>query len=495
MPQPILPSVETPMTRGAVILHLKERERLLRWINAAPAGAWVGVLGPQGSGKTQLAHALAEQVATDRGVPLMLITCRGRRLSAVLRECIWRVAPEASLVDDASKDDASKDDARITVRFRDVFATRPAVLVFDDLDDCDALSALALPGLVGIVASRASAVPVPSVCLREIAPDEAVELLATESGALASDAALAKICGLVQKSPFALSLVAADLAAAPSTLPSDALRLLGDEHRRLRRLTRHDDLDLAHGAALAFAYHRLSVTAQRVLRQLSVIPDAFTGELAAYVCDDAAVVIGELVRRKWLHFNSGTGRYTWQPAVRAFVRERLASSESVAAELRHAQGVVALARAITAEHATRNMAAALRNYDALRSQIDAAFARLQPDAHPLKFKAAKLLIDLCRAVAIALPHRAVAHEQAAWLSAAIGAYRTLSDVRGEMLALGQLAAFHLACDDVHAALKCYERIQRLSHERAPRSSQREPGNVETPIGQFFRTLRAEFARE
>lgn len=453
--QPLPVTVETIDPSAAVVLHAKERERLKRWINAATGGAVVGVLGPEGSGKTRMAHTLAESIASERGAPLMLIACRDRRLPAVLRECVWRVAPDLLLVDDA----------HVIAQFREAFAARPAVLVLDDLADCEQLSALALPGLVAIVTSRVAVMPVPAVGLREISIDDAVAVLAAESGALPSDGALVKIAGLVQKSPFALSLIAAHLAAAPSVLPSDALRLLSEEHRRLQRLTRHDDLNLAHETALSFAYHRLSVTAQRVLRQLSVIPDAFGADMASFVCDDAALVLPELLRRRMLQSNI-TGRYAWQPTARAFIRARLVSSESVAAELRHAQGVVALARGIAGEIAVRNLGEALRAFDALRAQIDVAFVRLQPDSHALRYKAARVLIDLHEGVAPLLPARMTTREQMLWLSAIVSANKLLERRRGEAHALGQLALLHITLDDVGSALSCYERLRRLHDDRS-----------------------------
>ncbi len=86
---------------------------------------------------------------------------------------------------------------------------------------------------------------------------------------------------------------------------------------------------------------------------------------------------------------------------------------------------------------------------------------LQPDSHPLKFKAAKLLIALSTALTDVLPLRMSQRERGAWLAASVGAHRLLQDHRGEARALGQLAALHIENDDIDAALKCYERLQRL----------------------------------
>jgi hypothetical protein len=485
----VLPRQTRVQSHAATLvpLYVKERERLLRWAHAASNGAVIGVLGQPGSGKTSFVQALAESIASERAVPLLLIQCRDRRLSAVLRESVCRAAPDLPLA-------AELEDAMLA-QFRSVFATRPAVLVFDDLNDVELLGRLALPGVLVLVTSRAHALAVPFVELRELPADEAIALLARESGALLGDLALAKISTLMQRSPLALGLIAAVLAASPNTLPSDLLRLLNEEYRRLQRLTMRDDLKLVLDTALSFAYHRLSVSAQRVLRQLSVIPDAFAIELASLICDDAAVVLPELVRRKLLQFNSGTGRYAWLPTVRAFVRERLASSESVAAELRHAQGVVALARAISGDVAVHNIGGALRAFDALRLQIDAAFWRLQPDSHALKLKAARVLIALYGCVEGLLPLRFTPREQAAWLSALVSAHRALENTRGEMQALGQLAAFQLANDDVAAALLCYERVQRLSKEHtATVPTQREPLGIGAAFGQVLRTLSPESLR-
>ncbi len=348
--------------------HHKEHDRLARWIGtaaAAPTGAVVGIVGPVGIGKTTLAIALAETLASERRVPLHVITCRDRKLSTLLREFIYRAAPDAPLVADAET----------WLKFREIVATRPAVIVLDDLTDIDAISRLALPGLQVIVTSRAPALSVPSVELRAWSPQEALGYLSERMGSLANDVALPKLCALVGNVPVALSLLAGHLAQTHAGLPSDCLRLLTDEHKRLKRLSARDDHKLAIDTALSFAYHRLSVSLQRVLRQLSVIPDAFTADIASQICDDAAAALPELVRRNLLVFNSGTGRYAWLSPVRAFARARMSNSEAVTAEMRHAQGVIVHANNIASDTAARNFDSALRAYDALRPQIDAAFVR------------------------------------------------------------------------------------------------------------------------
>jgi hypothetical protein len=87
-----------------------------------------------------------------------------------------------------------------------------------------------------------------------------------------------------------------------------------------------------------------------------------------------------------------------------------------------------------------------------------------PDHHLLQSRAARLMADLTDALRDVLPLRLSAPERVTWLRAQAGAHRALRDYRGEVNALGYLAALHITNDDLDAALKCYERLLNVKQE-------------------------------
>lgn len=443
------------------LIPMKERERLQRWINAAPSGPVVGVIGRPGIGKSTLAADLAREQAAAGQKPVVFAHCRDRRLEAIAQECIHAIAPESPLYAGAD----------VLRAFREIFFATPAIVVLDDLTDHHRVAQLATPNTIIVVTSR-EPLRVPSVELREWSQQDAIAYVAEHGQVNDNDVALSKICALVNHLPLALEMIAAFFAATPATLPSECLRWLSDEHRRLMRTVIREDDQVAYDTTFAFVYHRLAVTLQRVLRQLSVVPGPFDAAMAVAVSEDAEYALPELVKRRLIAFDSETGLYTWRAPVRAFVRARLSNSEVVSAELRHAACVVSRAREIghrfqmpaPSPTAAREAGEALRAFDTLRHHIELVFLRVQPDHHALQSRAARLMADLTDALRDVLPLRLSAPERVTWLRAQAGAHRALRDYRGEVNALGYLAALHIANDDLDAALKCYERLLNVKQE-------------------------------
>lgn len=443
---------------------VKERERLKRWIAAADnaqngsdaaRSAVVGIIGKAGAGKTTLAIDLARECAQIAGISPIFVHARDRRLDAIARECLFRVAPEAPFYEG---EDALR-------QFREMFSGIRSVIVIDHLTDHHHVARLAAPGSIIIVTAR-EPLRVPTVELREWPIDEAVAFVAQRGGVNPNDLALRQMCERVNQLPLALNLIGAFFASVPNTLPFECLRWLNDEQRRLLHMAVRDTDRLALETALAFSYHRLNVALQRVLRVLSVVPGPFDMELAGEVCDDAQHALPELVRRGLLEYDAAHQEWRWLAPVRAFARARMSNSEAVAAELRHAAAAAARAREVERRMCARQSEAALRLQLSLQHHIDAAFTRMQPDAHALPFKAARVLADLCGALRESAPLRLSPRERIAWLRAQASAHRHLQDFRGEANALGYLAALHITQNDLDAALKCYERLLEVRNELA-----------------------------
>ncbi len=435
-------------------LHQRERERLLRWLLAVPGGAptgvCAGVSGGPGAGKTVLAYDVARALQAERALPLIVVHAQERHAGYALREATLQLNPTAP----------AQPPDHAYAQFREALAASPAIVVLDGVADPPRLDVPPPPGSVLLLTSR-EAMPIPSVDLRPLDDATAQALLLAQSGANPNDAALADIRKLTANNLLALRLTAIQLRRAPHMLPRDVARGLFEEQQRLLRMAVRDPVRLSVDTAIAFIYHRLSVARQRVLRQLSIVTPEFDSALACAVCDTDPGTIAALAGLGLIDQDADAGRYRWQDHVRGFMRTRLSNSEGQQAELRYAEYVAAGARHLAAQSARNGAAAALRAFDRLRPHAEAVFARLQPDNHAFRARAARCQIDLSQGLAELLPYRLTEAEHGNWLRAEANAHRLLQDARGEARALGRLALSHIVRDDVDGALNCYERLLAL----------------------------------
>ena len=431
-----------------------QRERLLRWIGAADrTGAIVGITGESGIGKSALAREIGFELSLMSGAPVYFVRCGDRALPAILRDCVAALRPLAPVADDDMA----------PMQFREALADARAILVLDGLVDVGDVASLSTPGATVIVTSRLP-MRIPAVALHALGPDESLALLAGCAGATDDPVSLRGICALLAHHPLALSIIGACLhpgqtmPSGQSMLPAECLRWLSDEQHRLARggLT---GATLGLESALSFSYHRLSVPTQCVFRLLSVLPGPIDAALAAAVSDDAPRAMRDLVARGLLQRENAGGRHAWLAPVRAFARARLANSERVAAEAKHALWVA------------NRAGGAYDGLDALRPHIDVVFSRLQRERGAQSLKAARILIQLHDALRDWLPTRLTITEQVGWLRAVAGAQRAIEDEHGEADTLGFLASMHIAQGALDDALRCCERMLVVRNPAQPSSLQ------------------------
>jgi tetratricopeptide (TPR) repeat protein len=430
----------------------RERDRLLRWVTAAPSGAAVGICGAAGQGKTTLAVEIAFQLAAERHLTPLFVRCQGRRAHEILRECVYAIKPGAGRI-------SGGDELRA---FQETFAGRRCLIVLDGVTEPINVNDVALPGLVLIVTSR-QPMSIPSVELRERSIGESVAFLVTAGQVNPNDLALTRIAQMLAGSPLALDVVAGLFATLRNLLPLECLHWLNEERARLSRrgVSEHA---LAYEAAVLLSYHRMDVAAQRVFRQLSVMPGPFDAALAESVAPGAGDLLLELHERRLVRFDEHAGRYELAPVIAEIARARLSRSEQLAAELRHAEALARAADQLRMAALHEDRTSVLARYDALRPHLDTAFQRLKSDALALPMKSARLLIGLIKGVSDLMHARMSENERAIWLSAQARACRTITDYRGEVNALGQLAALYIGVNNLDAALQCYERLLSVRHE-------------------------------
>lgn len=414
--------------------HAPELARARRWLaGARQAAALVGLCGPAGVGKTTAALQLAREHAEGR--PVHVVHAHGRSAAALVDEC-----------------------ARCT-------GGQPAVIVLDDVDEDVRPEELTAPGTLIVTTSRA-ALQASTIDLRPWPSSLAVALLARRSGVNERDVGLPGLCALVQHLPAAIEIVAAALAEARTSLPSDLAKQLAEERERLLRRTLHVEDELGIEIALNYVYRRMSVMHQRALRQLALIDGAFDAAMAADVSTDADVLAVELCRRRLLQVDEASGGYRMPRAVRDYARARLSNSEAEAARMRYVENVVLRARVLKRRWESGDVDGALAGFDLLRRHVEAAFTAAQPEYHATPSRAARLLADLTEALQELLPSCVSAADVRIWLRARVEALRRVRDVRGEIGARERLAAALDDAGEAGAAAECRGEIERLQEEWA-----------------------------
>lgn len=139
-------------------------------------------------------------------------------------------------------------------------------------------------------------------------------------------AAVAEVVRLCGGLPLALRIAAARLAARPTWSVGHLARLLGDEHRRLDRLSSGD---LGVRASLMLSYQGLAAEPQRLFRLIGAfdapdLPEWLAAALLGGHYDDAVEHLEALVDAQLLQINgtdaAGSSRYQLHDLVRLYSR-------------------------------------------------------------------------------------------------------------------------------------------------------------------------------
>jgi predicted ATPase/DNA-binding SARP family transcriptional activator len=339
----------------------------------------VTLCGPGGVGKTRLARHVAAAVA-DRYADGALTV----ELAATGPDAVPAVLAAALGVSEAGP-------GSLGARIVEVLAVRHQLLVLDDCEHVlDAVAplveavALGAPRVDLLVTSR-EALRVDGERVVPVAPlvgAPAVALLADRVRALDPDAVtdtdatvLEQICGRLDGLPLALELAAARVPALglagllgalddPLTALGQGRRTAAPRHRSLRDV-------------VEWSYGLLDERARELFVRLAVFAGPVEPAAVAAVCGDARALPDLVDRSLVLRQGSEPVTYGMLDTLRAVGRARLATDPGAATlRARHAAWVVGLAADTAAARARPDEAAAVRRFDAHRTDIERAHAWL-----------------------------------------------------------------------------------------------------------------------
>ena len=327
----------------------------------------VTLLGPGGMGKTRLATAVVEQLATgDREVVVV-------QLAAVTDPT--DLLPEICRAAGATPDWAAQPAAEVAVRR---LGDRDTLLVLDNLEQLVGTTA-ALDGLVGlladlprlvVLATSRTALRVRGEHLLLLGPlplpdpgqdgdpaavlgSDAVRLFADRAAAALpgfevtarNAATVAELCRMLDGLPLALELAAARARVLP---PEEMLARVGNRLRLLTGGARDlPERQRSIRATLDWSFQLLEPDEARLFAQLSVFCGGWSLDAVEQVCGSAADgdpldLLDRLVDRS-LVVADGSGRMSMLGTVREYAAEMLADAARRPVQHRHAEFYAALA--------------------------------------------------------------------------------------------------------------------------------------------------------
>ncbi|HUS17561.1 MAG TPA: ATP-binding protein [Chloroflexia bacterium] len=340
---PPLPPLDPAFSgRDAAVAHVMHMIR-----ETAGPGGTVMLVGPDGSGKTQLALAVAAQIRPIFSNRQVFVDARGSRSTPLPTECALAAVihcfyPQFHLP-------ARR--ANLEGIYRgEVLRDTETLILADDVPDATFVTALRPPrGCVLLVTSRRPLVvpgshtyfldPLPLMAAADLLHEKS-RTQDADVRSLARDAA-----GL----PLVLRLIAADRIAQPD-------RPLGDYQAALDADQRQAVAPFALGPertvvrVLTVLWERLPALERWALAHLSIFAADFDLAAAeamligAPVEITAVTLLDQLQRRQLLDHSSSTNRYQLHRLIQAFAAQYLDAAEANAAWWRYAQHYTAVAQ-------------------------------------------------------------------------------------------------------------------------------------------------------
>lgn len=496
---------------------------------AAQRGATVLIWGMGGLGKTELAHAVAEQLLAEFPDAQLLLKLQGASDTPLsperaLQQVIQEFAPQSQASDDLD---------RLQAFYQSLLRNKRVLILADDAGDIEQVQRLAPPpGCALLITSRnlfrpPGATVVEPKTLPEAAAVELLETICKRLGNTASR--LAQLCGYL---PLALRVSAGLLANDPMQKVDDYLKTL--EIERLRYLKDPDNPDdpaASVEASLNLSYNALNDAGQRTLEQISVFSTGFDLSAARQVVslqgikrgagDERALqstvdavahndqineqrlrpkgraappgvkdVLRMLYLRSLLEYDLTTERYNLHGLVRAFATERL---HVTTAQLRYVHYYLEVAKQSNSlyfqghEHTLEG----LTLFDRERGHIDAAWKWLQHQV--ITSEIDELVLSYATETSnIGDLRYDVRREQIPQLEKALASARRLKKKRLLSAVLGNLGSAYAALGETRRAIELQEQALTISRGSGNRPGESSAllslGRAYADLGETQRTI-------
>ena len=460
-----------------------------------------GIRGLGGTGKTQLALAVAQRLKGTFPDAQLLLELRGSRSNPLtpeqaLQTIIRAFEPLARLPDNLD---------RLRSAYLNLLNDRRVLILADDALDARQVELLQPPpGCALLLTSRHRfSLPGMATLDLDILPQSEAEKLLVEICPRIGPAAprMAQLCARLT---LALRLCASMCANSILSIEHH-IRALEDERERLLRL---GDPDASVEASLQLSYSALDRQMQEVLCQLSVFPSSFDIIAArAVVHEKGAGAEGQrtngdqrsveelldlLYSRSLVEWDRQTGRYSLHDLVSVFASERLEAEDAV--RLRHAQyyALIAAGADELYKQGGENVLLGLKLFDMERANIDAGWnwAREQAEEQPesMSQEIGEILLAYANATIYVGDLRYdKRRERIPQLEAALEAARRLSHKEAEGGTLGNLGLAYADLGEPRKAIQYHEqhlKIARLIGDRwSEGSALGNLGNVYAALGE------------
>lgn len=461
-----------------------------------------GMTGGAGIGKTELARALAQELADDYPDTLE-IDLKGADIgqelaltpAQAMRRLLEPFYPGKPLPDEA---------AALTSLYRDTFAKHKHLILLDNAQDAPQVRPLIPPKPSAVIITSRQNFSLPKFGLRplrlDVLPMPAARDLLREMAPGLKDApdenvdTLAERCGRL---PLALRVAGSLLNDRPDWDLAHLLTRLENERHRLAALRRPDDPDLDVEAAISISYQALPKDLQEKFAQLGIFPAPFSQEAASAVWNksenETDQALGTLLTRSLIRYQQESKSYALLDLTRLFALRKLEESERYPDAVQsHAQYYLEMGSAADASYLKggENIVPALISFGDIWPHLAAAWERITETLKVSEVKTFRVFAEgwlnvfpgkIAYVLDLHLPPR----EKIPYLQKALKSARLLEDQTAQGNHLSNLGLAYTSLGKVREAISYYEEALEISREIGDR---RMAGSVQGNLGSDYYRL-------
>lgn len=357
-----------------------------------------GVSGGGGAGKTELARKLAQEIADDYPDACMSIDLLGTSENPLAPEDVMRRILEPFYPNQKLPNELEQ----LKGLYRQTFSTKKALLLLDNAANAAQVRQLILPGPSATIFTSRQFFSLTEFGLQEplqlgtFSPEESRTFLRNASNKLnhATDNDIEQLSSLCGYLPLALRIAISILNDRLDYTLKVLINSLVDEHTRLRRLKRDNDVDLNMEAVISLSYNLLPAEIKQRFYTISIFKGFFWAGSVAAILDinngeEIRSTLGVLLNRNLINTFLGpfgmVGKseivqmnyYFFHDLTRLFALERLHENVDEAKIVieRHAYYYLGLVIAILSDSAQNNVGI----FYVMWPELFAAWQRMQSD--------------------------------------------------------------------------------------------------------------------